>query len=61
MIKKPDTPFNHQPILSRRRFIARTSGLTFMISMGDFLSDNLSSATENLERNKARGANITVG
>jgi len=57
---KPDTPVNHQPTLSRRRFIAGTGGLTFMISMGDFLSDNFASATENPERNKSRGANITV-
>ena len=57
---KPDTPVNHQSTLSRRRFIAGTSGLTFMISIGGFLSDNRASATETPARNKSRGANITV-
>ena len=57
---KPDTPVNHQSTLSRRRFIAGTSGLTFMISIGGFLSDNWASATETPARNKSRGANITV-
>ena len=57
---KPDTPVNHQSTLSRRRFIAGTSGLTFMISIGGFLSDNRASATETPASNKSRGANITV-
>ena len=59
-MKKSYTQVNHQPALSRRRFIAGTGGLTFMISLGGFLSDNFASATETLEGNKSRGANITV-
>ena len=59
-MKKAYFQVKHQSALSRRRFIAGTGGLTFMISMGGFLNGNRASATEILESNKSWGANITV-
>ncbi len=59
-MKKSYIQVKHQSALSRRRFIAGTGGLSFMISMGGFLNGSRASATETLESNKSWGAYITV-
>ena len=45
-MKKPYILDNHMPSLSRRRFIAGTGGLTFMISIGGLINGNWASANE---------------
>ena len=59
-MKKPYILDNHMPSLSRRRFIAGTGGLTFMISIGGLTNGNWASANEDSEGSKNKGSNITV-
>ncbi len=59
-MKKSYTQVDYQPALSRRRFIAGTGSLTFMIALGGLLNGSRASATKTLEGNKPWGTNITV-
>ena len=60
MKKKPDILDNHMLSLSRRRFIAGTGGLTFMISIGGLINGNWVAANEDSQGSRTKGSNINV-